>query len=68
MYDAALESGKAIKYNPDSKRGQWIQVIKGKVKVNGKGLNEGDGAAIEKESMLLLEAEKETELILLDLG
>ena len=68
LYDASLDSGETAKYKPDSSgNGQWIQLIKGTLAVNGKLLKEGDGAAIEGESSLSFESVHGAEFILFDI-
>jgi redox-sensitive bicupin YhaK (pirin superfamily) len=68
MYVLTLESGKAVSHPLDAKRGAWVQVIKGSVKVNDTALTAGDGAAIENEAAVNLAATQDAELILFDLA
>ena len=49
-------------------RGAWIQVARGKVRVNGQELGEGDGAAVEAEPAIRLEGVDEAEVLAFDLA
>jgi quercetin 2,3-dioxygenase len=48
-------------------RKAWIQVVRGSISVNGTGLDEGDGAAVEGESELVFRGGKAAELLAFDL-
>ena len=45
----------------------WIQVIEGDVSVDGESLGPGDGAAIEHQSLVRLQAESDVQALLFDL-
>jgi redox-sensitive bicupin YhaK (pirin superfamily) len=45
----------------------WIQIVFGKISVNGEIFESGDAAAIENESELKITAEENSEFLLLDL-
>ena len=49
-------------------RGAWIHVARGKVRVNGNELGEGDGVAIEKESAVRIEGVDGGEVLAFDLA
>lgn len=63
IYDALLEKGKAITYKLHHKEGAWIQMIQGALRVNGQQLESGDGAAIETEPHIYLEALTDSEFL-----
>lgn len=67
LYGSLLESGNSVEYRYTSSRGGWVQVIRGKVDVNGVALASGDGAAIEDEELVRISAEDDAELLLFDL-
>jgi len=46
----------------------WLQVARGTVRVNGKDLNAGDGAAISNEARVQVEAKGPSEVLLFDLA
>lgn len=48
-------------------RHAWIQLINGRLTVNGEPLNAGDGAAVSDEPHLTLKCEDQTEFLLFDL-
>lgn len=56
IYAAKPSQRKTYSLELESGRGAWVQVIEGDVKVNGEALSTGDGAAVEGERKLELEA------------
>jgi quercetin 2,3-dioxygenase len=46
----------------------WLQVARGKVRLNGQAMQAGDGAAITEERPLEVRAEDAAELLLFDLA
>ena len=66
MYDATLKTGKTLEHSVDFKTGQWVQLMRGKLNVNGQPLSEGDGASLEGEPSISFEADKAAEFILFD--
>ena len=62
-YTAGAEEN--LEINPD--RHIWLQVIKGKLSLNGTGIETGDGVAIEKEQTLHLHVEEDSEFLMFDL-
>jgi hypothetical protein len=49
-------------------RGAWLHVARGKVRVNGQELAEGDGAAFEDEGLIRIEGVDEAEVLTFDLA
>lgn len=71
LYTAILEGGERVEHNLGRGRGAWIQVARGNVEVNGNKLSEGDGAAIENETLLTIAtdlSEGASEILLFDLA
>jgi redox-sensitive bicupin YhaK (pirin superfamily) len=71
LYTSILDSGQRVEHKLGPGRGAWIQVARGSVEVNGTKLSEGDGAAIENESLLAIAAggtEGVAEILLFDLA
>ena len=71
--DASIAAGlfdgaEAAELKLDPKRKSWVQVVRGKVDLNGQALSEGDGAAIGEEKALSIRGESESELIVFDLA
>ena len=68
VYVSVLENDQRVEHSLADGRGAWIQVASGSVVVNGNMLSKGDGAAIEGEKVLTIEAKGEsTEFLLFDL-
>lgn len=69
LYRAKLEAEAEINYPLAAERKAWLQVVRGKVQINGEPLDVGDGAAISDLSSLDLMAQvDETEVLLFDLA
>lgn len=74
VYASILDRGQKVEHRLAAGRGAWIQVARGSIEVNGITLNEGDGAAIENEKLLVIsapasaEADTPSEILLFDLG
>lgn len=68
LYSAVIEAGQKIDYQLESGRYAWVQVARGTVDLNGNELNQGDGAAISKETHLTITANEPAEILLFDLA
>ncbi len=68
IFACILEESKEIKYILEKKRGIWIQVVRGKMSINGNEVTAGDGICIEKEKEIIFLAIQETEFLLFDLA
>ena len=68
LYVSLLEPGQEVKHQLDKGRYAWLQVAKGAVELNGKSLNQGDGAAISNEPKLAIKGTKKAEILLFDLA
>ncbi len=67
FYVSNLEKGKELSFNLQTGRIAYLFVISGKISLNDKVLDTRDAAQIEKEENLKISAQKDTELILIDL-
>lgn len=67
LYATVLEPGQSVRHTLKPDRYAYVQVARGAVKLNGKELAEGDGAAISKETALDLTGVKDAEVLLFDL-
>lgn len=67
IHTALLESGDTVRKPMAAGRGAWIQVIRGRVTVNGQELSRGDGAAIDDEGAVTVTALDASEFLLFDL-
>jgi redox-sensitive bicupin YhaK (pirin superfamily) len=52
LYASVLTDGQSVMHTLPAGTGAWLQVARGSVLVNGRALNEGDGAFTEDESKL----------------
>lgn len=69
LYASILSEGETVSLDLDEGRHAWIQLISGKLEVNGETLEPGDGAAISEERKLTLSARADnTEFLLFDLN
>ena len=68
LYASILDAGAAVEHALDPKRYGWLQVAAGKINLNGVELNQGDGAAINDETNLIITAREAAEILLFDLA
>lgn len=69
VYASILDAEKKLSYEFAKGRHAWVQVARGSLTLNGKTLNEGDGAAVSDESKLEIAAAGEgAEFLLFDLA
>jgi len=68
LYATILEPGGGAKLDLREGRHAWVHVVRGDVSVNGIDLHEGDGAAISEERAVEMKANRESELLVFDLG
>ena len=68
LYVSLLKPDEEVTHQLAQERYGWLQVARGAVKLNGKKLNQGDGAAISDETMLTLKATEDAEVLLFDLA
>jgi redox-sensitive bicupin YhaK (pirin superfamily) len=67
VYVSSLPPGGKVEHKLVKGRKAYVFVIEGRAKLNGDAMETRDAAAVENESRLAIEADKPTELILLDL-
>jgi redox-sensitive bicupin YhaK (pirin superfamily) len=68
LYASVLEPGKALSLELRNDRKVFIQVIHGDITVNSQALSAGDGAALEVEQALQINASSEAEFLVFDMG
>jgi redox-sensitive bicupin YhaK (pirin superfamily) len=68
LYVARLENGGKASHELKPGRHAWVQVARGAVKLNGKALEGGDGAAISGEEHLDFTATADSEILLFNLA
>jgi redox-sensitive bicupin YhaK (pirin superfamily) len=67
LYASLLDEGKDVSLELAQGRHAWVQVARGSVELNGKVLDEGDGAAISDEKALKLVGRQAAEILVFDL-
>ncbi len=68
LYATVLVKGDSVKHQLKPDRHAYVQVARGSVKLNGKELAEGDGAAISAEKSVELTGMNDAEVLLFDLA
>jgi len=68
LYLGRLQRGTKIRHELSPARHAWVQVARGSVRLNGEGLDGGDGAALSAEHALELEARESAQLLVFDLA
>lgn len=68
LYLSSLNAGESVSHDIQVGRHAWLQVLHGRVKVNGTLLETSDGAAIGDEGRLNLVGEQGAEVMLFDLA
>jgi len=68
LYASILEPGTSLGYGNRAGRHAWLQVARGRLRVNGQTLAAGDGAAVTSAGGLEIEALDASELLLFDLA
>jgi redox-sensitive bicupin YhaK (pirin superfamily) len=68
LYIARLDEGAQASHELKRGRHAWVQVAGGTLRLNGKQLKQGDGAAVSKESEIRVEAKDPSEVLLFDLA
>lgn len=68
LYLATLDAGCDVEHSLAPGRHAWLQVLRGRVGVNGHALVAGDGAAVSDEPALAVRAQGPSEVLLFDLA
>jgi redox-sensitive bicupin YhaK (pirin superfamily) len=68
IYLASLDAGHALSHTLEPERHAWLQVLRGRVTLNGVALETSDGAAVSDETVLAIEAAEDAEIMLFDLA
>lgn len=68
LYVGNLRSSEKVVHEVKRGRGLWLQVARGIVALNGTEMREGDGAAVENEAAVEMEADTDVEVLLFDLA
>ncbi len=68
LYVTLLKPGEEVQHQLANGRYAWLQIAKGAVEVNGKGVAQGDGVAVEDETQLTVKGKENAEVLLFDLA
>lgn len=68
IYLSQLSGAIQVSYSLAKKRSAWLQVLRGRIELNGHVLEEGDGAAISHQSDLTIKSREDSEFMLFDLA
>ena len=68
LYVSLLRPGEEVEHRFGKNRHGWLQVAKGSVELNGKRLEQGDGAALSDEPEIAIQGATESEVLLFDLS
>jgi len=68
IYLSSLDEGKAASHTLAGGRHAWLQVLRGRVSLNGHELQTSDGAAVSDEGLLAIQADGPAEVMLFDLN
>ena len=68
MYAGLFDAGEKAELALAPGRHAWVHVVRGQVRVNGKDLCAGDGAALSNEDKVQLEGIAASEVIVFDLA
>lgn len=68
LYAGLFDQGETSELRLDKARHAWVHVARGNVRVNGRELNAGDGAALSEEELVRIEGVSRGEVLLFDLG
>ncbi len=68
LYVSLLKAGEEVTHELAAGRHAWLQVARGAVELNGKKMQQGDGAAITDEEKLTIKGRENAEVLLFDLA
>lgn len=67
IYASLLQVGNRLSYSSKPGRGQWVQVVKGQLEINGRTLMAGDALHSESDETLTILSKNDAEFLLFDL-
>ena len=68
IYLSRLDEGANVEFTTTAKRFVWLQVLRGKITLDGESMTAGDGAAVQDALQLSLVALGDSEVMLFDLA
>jgi redox-sensitive bicupin YhaK (pirin superfamily) len=67
IYLSSLEMGQEVKHIAEADHHLWVQAIRGSLILNGKNLEQGDGASIQNEGETIISTNDSAEFLLFDM-
>jgi quercetin 2,3-dioxygenase len=68
LYSAIIEAGQTLSRAVSATRKIWLQVVRGRLQMEGSVLSSGDGVAIQEDRELELKASERSEVLLFDMA
>ncbi len=68
LYGSLLGPGETVTHTLGLNRSAWVQLARGRVRLNDQALKHGDGAAVTGQSQIRLEGLEDAEILLFDLA
>jgi redox-sensitive bicupin YhaK (pirin superfamily) len=68
LHAGVFAAGESAELGLSPGRHAWVHVARGKVRINGQALGEGDGAAVSEEAVVRVEGVDDGEVLIFDLG
>lgn len=68
IFLSKVPNGVAVEHELSANRAAWLQVLRGRISLNGNSLSAGDGVAIESEPAFSFRADHDAEIMLFDLA
>jgi redox-sensitive bicupin YhaK (pirin superfamily) len=68
LHAGVFAAGESAELGLSPGRHAWVHVARGKVRINGQALGEGDGAAMSEEAVVRVEGVDDGEVLIFDLG
>lgn len=67
LHVARLDKGKSLQFEARAGRNLWIQMIRGRMEINGSSISEGDGMTVTDPQLLKMQTLEDSEFMLFDL-
>jgi quercetin 2,3-dioxygenase len=68
VYASRLDKDRTLEFKPSQNRGVWVQMVRGRMDINGEHLSSGDALAADNEAILKIKALEPSEFLLFDLA
>lgn len=68
LYDSQVAAGSSLSFDFEPSQALWLQVIEGKLDLEGLPISTGDGVAVQDHNSLQLRAEQDSHLLLFELN